>query len=167
MLSDSNSFIIQVLIACNRYEYIFIMKTAFIIICAWLLDAVLGDPESLPHPVRWIGRFIKNTEGCTRSWFEDKKAAGVFIGILAMRFVAQWFVRLLEKFPFLEYSAFIVIGILGLKLFLSLPCHFWRDQHWAQLIESESADLVVSLITAGFFFIPLVASKLLNWPRRQ
>jgi len=58
------------------------MKTAFIIICAWLLDAVLGDPESLPHPVRWIGRFVKNTEGCARSWFEDKKAAGVFIGIL-------------------------------------------------------------------------------------
>ena len=92
---------------------------------------------------------------------------GVFIGILAMRFVAQWFVRLLEKYPFLEYSAFIVIGILGLKLFLALPCHFYQDQAWAKLIESETADLIVSLITAGFFFVPLLLSRLINWPKRR
>ena len=91
---------------------------------------------------------------------------GVFIGILAMRFVAQWFVRLLEKFPYLEYSAFIVIGILGLKLFFSLPCHFYSDQEWARTIESEDADMIVSLITAGFFFVPMLTSRLFNWPRR-
>ena len=27
---------------------------------------------------------------------------GVFIGILAMRFIAQWFVKMMEKYPFLE-----------------------------------------------------------------
>lgn len=36
---------------------------------------------------------------------------GVFIGILAMRFIAQWFVKLMEKYQFLETSAFIVIAI--------------------------------------------------------
>jgi predicted tellurium resistance membrane protein TerC len=40
---------------------------------------------------------------------------GVFIGILAMRFVAQAFVKLMEKFTFLEAIAFIVIGVLGLS----------------------------------------------------
>ena len=44
---------------------------------------------------------------------------GVFIGILAMRFIAQWFVKLMGTYPFLESAAFIVIGILGLKLSLS------------------------------------------------
>ena len=92
---------------------------------------------------------------------------GVFIGILAMRFVAQWFVRLLERFPFLEYSAFFVIGILGFKLLLSLPCHFFPNEPLARWIESETADLIVSLITAGFFFIPLLTSRLLNWPMRR
>ena len=92
---------------------------------------------------------------------------GVFIGILAMRFVAQWFVRLLERHPFLEYSAFAVIGVLGLKLLLSLPCHFCTDEPWAKVIESETADLVVSLITAGFFFVPLLTSRLFNWPKSQ
>ena len=23
---------------------------------AWLLDFIIGDPQSWPHPVRWIGR---------------------------------------------------------------------------------------------------------------
>lgn len=92
---------------------------------------------------------------------------GVFIGILAMRFVAQYFVRLLERYPFLEYSAFIVIGILGLKLLLSLPCHYFENEAWAKWLESEQTDLIVSIITAGFFFIPLLTSRLFNWPKRR
>jgi predicted tellurium resistance membrane protein TerC len=92
---------------------------------------------------------------------------GVFIGILAMRFVAQSFVRLLERYPFLEYSAFIVIGILGFKLLLSLPCHFFPDTGWASWIESEKTDLLVSLLTAGFFFVPLLTSRLFNRPKRK
>jgi YkoY family integral membrane protein len=90
---------------------------------------------------------------------------GVFIGILAMRFVAQWFVKLLEKFPFLETSAFLVIGILGLKLFMALPCHYLKDHAWAVWIESEVADLIVSIITASFFFVPIITSRLFNWPK--
>jgi YkoY family integral membrane protein len=49
---------------------------------------------------------------------------GVFIGILAMRYVAKYFVVLMEKFPFLEKSAFIVIGILVIKLCFSVLVHF-------------------------------------------
>lgn len=92
---------------------------------------------------------------------------GVFIGILAMRFVAQWFVRLLERFPFLEISAFIVIAILGLKLMLSWPSHFYKHTAWAQMIESEIADLIVSVVTAGLFFVPLLTSKFMGWPKRN
>lgn len=91
---------------------------------------------------------------------------GVFIGILAMRFVAQWFVRLLEQNPFLEYSAFIVIGILGLKLFMALPNHFYRHEPWVHAMESEEADLIISLVTAGFFFVPMITARIINWPRR-
>ncbi len=89
---------------------------------------------------------------------------GVFIGILAMRFVAQWFVKLLETYPFLETSAFLVIGILGLKLFMSLPCHFYEEQAWARMIEGETADLIVSVMTASFFFVPILTSRFFGWP---
>jgi YkoY family integral membrane protein len=92
---------------------------------------------------------------------------GVFIGILAMRFVAQYFVDLIEKYPFLEYSAFLVIGILGIKLVLSAVCHYYIHTAWAKTIESETADLVVSIITAGFFFVPLLTARLFGWPKRR
>lgn len=91
---------------------------------------------------------------------------GVFIGILAMRFVAQWFVRLLERYPFLETSAFLVIGILGIKLFLALPCHFYAHTAWAKMLESEVADSIVSLVTAGFFFVPILSSRFFGWPAK-
>jgi YkoY family integral membrane protein len=92
---------------------------------------------------------------------------GVFIGILAMRFVAQWFVKLLERYPFLETSAFAVIGILGLKLSFSFFCHFFEDQPWAKKMESEMADLIVSGITAAFFFVPILTSRFFGWPKRN
>jgi YkoY family integral membrane protein len=83
--------------------------------------------------------------------------AGVFIGILAMRYVAQYFVVLMERFPYLEKSAFIVIGILGIKLCFSVLVHFDRDFEW---IESESFDLFISTLTLFVFFLPILASKL-------
>ncbi len=91
---------------------------------------------------------------------------GVFIGILAMRFVAQWFVKLLERFPFLETSAFLVIGILGLKLFASLPTHLSPDTWWAKMLDSEAADMLVSVVTAAFFFVPILTSRFFGWPKK-
>ncbi len=41
---------------------------------------------------------------------------GVFIGILALRFVAVLFVGLLEKYPRFETVAFAVVGFAGVKL---------------------------------------------------
>ena len=71
---------------------------------------------------------------------------GVFIGILAMRFVAQSFVKLMEKYPFLETSAFIVIGVLGLKLMLALPAHYFHESAFFQFTESEKFDLFISIL---------------------
>lgn len=41
---------------------------------------------------------------------------GVFIGILALRFVAGWCLKLLEKYPVLEHTAFLLIGWVGFIL---------------------------------------------------
>ena len=41
---------------------------------------------------------------------------GVFIGILALRFVAGHCIKLIEKFPVLEHTAFLLIGFVGLQL---------------------------------------------------
>lgn len=92
---------------------------------------------------------------------------GVFIGILAMRFVAQAFVKLMEKFTFLETIAFIVIGVLGLKLSSSLYTHFYPETPLAHAIEGERTDLFVSIFTVAIFVIPVVTSLLFNFPKRH
>ncbi|MCD6010548.1 MAG: hypothetical protein K0Q79_410 [Flavipsychrobacter sp.] len=93
--------------------------------------------------------------------------AGVFIGILAMRFVAQYFVKLIEKYPFLEGCAFTVIAILGLKLSLSLYEHYFENSALTQMLKSEAADWVTSALTLGIFFIPVLTSNLFNYPRKH
>lgn len=57
---------------------------------------------------------------------------GVFIGILAMRFVAQSFVKLLTRYPTPADSAFLVIALLGLKLLIAFPCHFSTTRNGAK-----------------------------------
>jgi YkoY family integral membrane protein len=93
---------------------------------------------------------------------------GVFIGILAMRFVAQSFVNLMQRFPFLETAAFIVIGLLGLKLSLALYTHFYKETHkLAEIIESEHTDLWVSIGTMLIFFVPIFTSWAFGFPRAK
>ncbi|NTU57890.1 MAG: DUF475 domain-containing protein [Chlorobiaceae bacterium] len=91
---------------------------------------------------------------------------GVFIGILAMRFVAQGFVRLMEEYAFLETCAFIVLGILGLKLSLSVVEHFYPGSLFSRILDGREADVVTSLLTVTIFFAPVLTSMLFNFPAR-
>ncbi|MES2761084.1 MAG: TerC family protein [Bacteroidota bacterium] len=92
---------------------------------------------------------------------------GVFIGILAIRFIAQWFVKLMEKYPFLETSAFLVIGILGIKLILSLYDHYYPESAFSHFMKGHVADVGITLITVMIFFVPIATSLLFNYPKRK
>ncbi|MBD1395319.1 TerC family protein [Mucilaginibacter glaciei] len=92
---------------------------------------------------------------------------GVFIGILAMRFVAQAFVKLMEKFTFLETVAFVVIGVLGIKLTASLYVHFYPGTALSELLEGETADIAVSVFTVAVFILPVLTSLLFNFPKKN
>lgn len=92
---------------------------------------------------------------------------GVFIGILAMRFVAQAFVKLMEKFTFLETIAFIVIGVLGLKLTSSFFTHLYPDNAISRWIDSEHTDMMVSVFTVLIFVLPVLSSLIFNFPKKQ
>lgn len=91
---------------------------------------------------------------------------GVFIGILAMRFVAQAFVRLMERFPFLETIAFIVIAVLGLKLLASVYTHFDQGSAVAKFLDGEALDLMVSAFTVVIFVLPILTSYFFNFPKK-
>ena len=92
---------------------------------------------------------------------------GGFIGILAMRFVAQFFVKLMEKYHFLEACAYTVIGILGLKLALSFFEHYNENSAITKALESNQADWITSGITIAIFFVPILTSLMFNFPKRN
>lgn len=92
---------------------------------------------------------------------------GVFIGIITMRIVAGYFVQLMQKFPFLDTVAFIVIGILGLRLCADFCCSYITTNQVCILMHHEHSDLYFSLLTAGVFFIPVLSSLLLGFPKRK
>ena len=41
---------------------------------------------------------------------------GGFVGLIIMRFAAQWFVKVLADYPSLETAAFLIVGWVGVKL---------------------------------------------------
>ena len=90
---------------------------------------------------------------------------GVFIGIITMRIVAGYFVRLMERFPFLDEMAFAVIGLLGFKLMMSFFCHEGIGGALCQWLENETADFYFSLFTVGIFVLPILSSLLFNVPK--
>jgi YkoY family integral membrane protein len=92
---------------------------------------------------------------------------GVFIGILAMRFIAQWFVKLMETYSFLETAAFCVIGILGLKLSFSIFEHFKPESKLSLFLGSHTADIGISILTVAIFFVPIATSVLFNFPAKK
>ena len=92
---------------------------------------------------------------------------GVFIGILAMRFVAQIFVDLMERYPFLETCAFIVIGILGIKLLFSISGHFYPESSISLFLDSREADWITSAFTISVFILPFLIRLLFYHPQKD
>jgi YkoY family integral membrane protein len=91
---------------------------------------------------------------------------GVFIGIITMRIVAGYFVKLMERFSFLDTVAFLVIGILGIKLCLGFYCEQYGQGTWfCNLFLSEKADLFFSLSTVVIFALPILTSVLFGFPK--
>jgi YkoY family integral membrane protein len=104
---------------------------------------------------------------------------GVFLGILAMRFAAQGFVKLMQRYHFLETCAFVVIAVLGVKLVLSVPRHFLDAGHEFHTFLSDKSqglaaagtaihgvlsshyfDLGTSALTLLIFIVPVTIHRL-------
>lgn len=85
---------------------------------------------------------------------------GVFLGIVAMRFVAQGFTVLMQRFPSLERSAFIVIGLLGLKLFFMAVVDkiTWAPGLKA-FTQSDTFQYSFSGVMLLIFFLPLILTR--------
>lgn len=75
---------------------------------------------------------------------------GVFIGILALRFVAVLFVGLLEKYPRFETVAFVIVGFAGVKLAIGGWDKFVKEAisrpEWATGIDKVQFSMFILLV---------------------
>lgn len=92
---------------------------------------------------------------------------GVFIGIITMRVVAGYFVKLMERFPFLDIIAFFIIGILGIRLCLDFICGYYPDNIICGYLEGEHADFWFSMVTVAVFAVPILTSWLFNFSKKK
>lgn len=53
---------------------------------------------------------------------------GVTIGIISLRIVAGYAIRMIERFPVLEHTAFILVGYVGLLLLVEMQYHDYFQQ---------------------------------------
>ena len=91
---------------------------------AYLLDLILGDPRWLPHPIRWIGRYISFLEDKIRIFADtplSEKIGGIFLFIIVvgtvfgLAWVLLYFSFLISHFSFLILSVFIAYVSLSIK----------------------------------------------------
>lgn len=85
--------------------------------------------------------------------------AGVFLGIASMRFIAGWFVNLINKYPSLEGAAFCVIAALGAKLIVSALAKGFEWSSIRILLESQQTDILFSISLLFVFGFSLLSRK--------
>ncbi|MFC1830266.1 adenosylcobinamide-phosphate synthase CbiB [Thermodesulfobacteriota bacterium] len=84
---------------------------------AFLLDIILGDPEKLPHPIRWMGRAITAAEPLFRRLPQSATLSGAFFAVSLIS--ATWFLT----FSLVKTAGFIhpVFGT-GVETLLIYTC---------------------------------------------
>lgn len=82
---------------------------------------------------------------------------GVFLSIVAMRFVAIWFTGLLKRYPYLETSAFIVIFLLGIKMLsVAILSLCPGQEETVAILSSHTISFWFSGLMMAIFFGPLL-----------
>ncbi|MGI8313462.1 TerC family protein [Halobacillus mangrovi] len=90
--------------------------------------------------------------------------AGGMIGIIIMRFAANFFVRILHSRPGLEIAAFVIVGWVGVKLVVATLAHpnvhiLSEDFAHSALWKIIFYAVLVAIAAAGWFFSPKKESK--------
>ncbi len=84
---------------------------------------------------------------------------GVGAGILAMRFLAQWFIGLMERYHNLAKAAYVVIFMLGIKLVVPSILHYTTWSESTAWMSGELFDISFSVICIAIFLIGGAMSK--------
>ena len=119
------------------------------LIIGFALDAILGDPYSMPHPVRWIGNLIAFLEKYIRKHFQNLRLGGAVLAITVILCSAGISAILLM----ICYHINLILGILteSILCYYMLAARCLRDESIKvyrafQNHDTESARKAVSMI---------------------
>lgn len=90
------------------------MKFFWIPLAAFVIDAVFGDPRSLPHPVQLIGRLLNKLEKTARRNFPNK--LGGFLSLLILLLMVFIVVNLCIGIPYVGWVFALYFAWSGLAL---------------------------------------------------
>lgn len=116
---------------------------------SFILDCLLGDPYSWPHPIKAIGNWIQLLTNILRKNFHGKSlyfAGGVlFLLTVGLTGVLTWFVLMLSaKIAFWLYAAFFVYFSYTTLAMTCLAKEAWKIQRTL-----SSGDLVAARVQVG------------------
>ncbi|MGR6897998.1 TerC family protein [Rummeliibacillus sp. BSL5] len=134
---------------------------------AFAIDSMLAAVAlavTLPH----MGDF--SIGGINAGQFAVMFLGGI-IGLIIMRFAAQWFVSLLQKYPSFETAAFMIVGWVGVKLGVMTLAHpqvGFLDEDFPHSIAWKVIFWVVLLLILAGGYILSVShkTKSLNEPEK-
>lgn len=88
---------------------------------------------------------------------------GVTIGIISLRIVAGYAIKMIERFPVLEHTAFILVGYVGLLLLVEMQYHDYFQQLGPTMVKivKFAGILVLTFLTIAWSRKP-VLQKILN-----
>jgi predicted tellurium resistance membrane protein TerC len=83
--------------------------------------------------------------------------AGGMLGVIAMRFMAAMFIKLLDRFPRLETSAYLLVMLIGIKLLLDYAFNGHGDRIEFQSVTAPAFWIFWMTMAACFAsgFLPI------------
>lgn len=129
------------------------MVRAGILFAAFLLDALVGDPYSLPHPIRWMGTLIAKLERLLRPCFpktpKGERLGGVVEWVLVVGISVICTIFLLticKRIHFVLWFAFSVVISCYMLAARSLCTESGKVYHALRNGTIEEARYAVSMI---------------------
>ncbi|MBR3044049.1 MAG: cobalamin biosynthesis protein CobD [Oscillospiraceae bacterium] len=104
----------------------------------FLLDACIGDPPTLPHPIRWIGNLIAKTETFIRKHLKNLRLGGFLLAVTVLLISGAVPAVLLA----VCYKIHTVLGVVAESIMICylLAARSLRDESMKVCISAENGD---------------------------